>query len=1525
MKVAQQFSPLAAALAAILVYAHPTPARAEFPQLPGQAFHPPGPLLWYGAGYLFTPRDALRLCKDLRANNLAAAAAEPIYPDGFDQKIEIYSDCKRTSVVVVPEKTSLLLEIGNHYSLPPLTNDQGEPVPQYTYWAGTTNKFFPLKDDDEDVGKNLGCNDCSNVPVGNPVVINSSNKFQDEIDYAGAGGRGLAFHRFYNSAPEVKTIDIGENWRYSYSRSLQFRSSPTGVDLVTVHRDDGMQITFRKTGGLWAATSEVQMILRPILESGAPLLWELVNSANGSTETYDAQGRLVALDYLDGYNITLSYTAGLLSKIADPQGRSITIAHNSDGFVSSMTDPDGVRYEYTYGTPMLPTLPSFKERRLDKVVATSGYKRSYGYYTDTASYAFVLLTKIVDETGAIKATFGYNNSGDPTSTEHAGGAERYVIESGEGDRAEVTYANGLRMKYTFTTINGRRLVTIKERACTANACSAIAEFTYDANGFPDRANDFTGSTDYDYNAKGQVVQRIDAPNSRIARKTQTDWHPVFNEPIEERVYDLNDTLQAKRQWTYNSRGQQLTATQVEPVSGEVRTTTSSYCESADVQAARCPIVGQLIRVDGPRTDLSDVTLFSFYAQDDAGCAVANGSCGHRKGDVWKVTNPLGQVIEYLRYDRSGRSTAIKDASGVVVEVEFDSRGRVSRQIVRGDNPAVESDDSITTLEYDLAGRLKKTTDPDGVLIRFERDAAGRVTDVYNASGDRVHYTLDNEGRTNKTEVQDKAGNLTRALTTLRNQLGWVVTAKDAYDRATTTSHWKNGKPNYTTDALGTQSVQSTDELNRPSNTLLSVNKPPINRSFYYYDANGQLDMVTGDLGSQTVDYNHNSFGDLLSLTNPATGTTTSAYDSAGNLLSSTDAAGRVSNFTYDALGRKLTSSYPADATMNVTHSYDAAPLNCASDERFAIGKLARTVDSSGSTEYCHDRYGRISRKVQITNGKAFVSRYEYSKAGRLLAMTYPSGMRVAYGATSNGDVGSVAVTRAGQPTENLLTGIAYYPFGPAAQLTFGNGRILKRTFNLNYQPISIQDTSTDGLSLGFEFNEVGNLVTLRSADLSSPPIRKYEYDTINQLTAVKNGANDAPLKTYTYTPYTGDRSVEVTDGATSITATYASGTGRLMQWGAVARTYDASGNTTSKGGSALEWTYNATGRMSGVKVNGTTMATYRYNGTGERVQRQTGAVIDYTTYDTSGNVIGRYDSAGTPTQEIIWLGDTPIGVVAGGKLLYVQADHLGTPRVVLDPVRQKAVWKWDLAGDVFGGSLPNQDPDQDGQAFVFDLRFPGQQFDSVSGTHYNVQRDYDPSTGRYLQSDPIGLEGGMNTYTYVSSSPLLWSDPTGLLQWTDLPLVYLKDVVPGAPMQTWPTAPIDPFMPWTGARTAMDWTLGANCYCEDGQYRLKELTVEFNLIIHLRKSYSSVKSKRETIQDEFQHVRDVRAWAETAKNSATELEKTLQSSAFPSEAECKAKSSAELLNLMDKGARKVVAESAARYDGPNGSHRTYEL
>ena len=120
-----------------------------------------------------------------------------------------------------------------------------------------------------------------------------------------------------------------------------------------------------------------------------------------------------------------------------------------------------------------------------------------------------------------------------------------------------------------------------------------------------------------------------------------------------------------------------------------------------------------------------------------------------------------------------------------------------------------------------------------------------------------------------------------------------------------------------------------------------------------------------------------------------------------------------------------------------------------------------------------------------------------------------------------------------------------------------------------------------------------------------------------------------------------------------------------------------------------------------------------------------------------------------------------VGAGSGGvtSMYFIDADHLNTPRLVED-LSQQPVWKWEAA-EAFGDSVPNGVSSSG--TFVLNMRFPGQYFDQETGINYNNFRSYDPSTGKYVESDPLGLSGGMNSYAYVDGSPVSAFDFFGLL------------------------------------------------------------------------------------------------------------------------------------------------------------------
>ena len=1217
--------------------------------------------------------------------------------------------------------------------------------------------------------KNLGC--CVNRSplsgvLGNPINAGVANKIQTEVDYSGSGAFPLEFVRTYNSLFAPYTTSFYAYWVGNYDRALLPGAAP---DQVIVTRRDGKAYFFSIVADVGTTDADITDRLYRLRDgSGNVSGWRYVAS-NDEVELYDASGKLSLITNRDGFTQTLTYSdantsaaiakyPGELIAVTDPNGRSLRMTYDADNRLTTVTDPNGGVIRYTYDT----------RGNLSTRVDADGKTRTYLYNESGLNggnpYLFYWLTGIVGEDGIRYASYSYDYYGKAISTEHAGGVDKVSVNYNGTGGATVVDAHGASRTYAFTQMfQVPKLTSIQEPCPACVGGVGTRSVTLDSNGFANVATDTAGvATDYDYNARGLEARRIDsANNAATKRSSETDWHATLRVPTERRTYDSANALVSKNTWAYNARGQVLTSTATDPATpANTRTSTTTYCEQTDITAGTCPLLGLVTSTNGPRTDVADTTQFTYYPSDDASCASAPATCPHRKGDLWKVTNALGQVSETLAYDGAGRPRSVKDPNGVVTDLEYHPRGWLTARKVRGPNAGSDTDDAITRYEYTPTGLVSKITQPDGAYTSFGYDPAHRLTTITDNAGNQIVYTLDNAGQRTQEDTKDSGGALLRTLSRVYNQLGQLSTGKDAYNHATGYVYDAAGNLDTTTDALSTVTDHSYDPLGRLVQTLQDT--AGINaQTQFQYDALDRLTQVTDPKGLNTQ-YQYNGLGDLTQLTSPDTGITGYSYDSAGNRKTQTDARNETATYSYDALNRVVGIAY-SDTTLNVAYTYDTTQAVCQTGETFSAGRMTRMDDGSGHTRYCYDRRGNVVRKVQTTNGQVFTLVYGYTLANQLASVTYPSGLRVDYTHNALGQPSGVTVTQPGQPAQVLLTSVTYYPFGPAAELEYGDGRRLKRTHNQNYQPGVIEDVGPDGLSLGYEFDPVGNLIKLRKGDQSEPPLRAYDYDTLGRLTETRDGTSNALLQGYSYDA-TGNRTSKTDAGATQ-TYTYPSTSHRLSQVGATSRSYDAVGNTAAIGGTAKEFVYTAANRMGQVKQGGNAVMNYAYNGRGEQTRRYpttTSTAQTYASYDEAGHTVGVYDHTGNRIQEVIWLGDLPIGVIDTNKLHYVQADHLGTPRNVIDPVVEKSVWAWQLGNEAFGDSAPNQDPDNNGTAFVFDLRFPGQRYDAASGLNYNYFRDFESGTGRYVQSDPIGLEGGLSSFSYVLGRPLALFDAQGL-------------------------------------------------------------------------------------------------------------------------------------------------------------------
>lgn len=1179
----------------------------------------------------------------------------------------------------------------------------------------------------------------------NPCHPATGDKSRVEVDFE-FGER--AFARYYHSLGQLDDGYLSKGWSHSFSE----RVLPLAGAQALITPDGNYETLVYIPGSNLYRTKQDPGGVLEIVSGTGPVKYRYRTLA-GEVKEFNPAGRLIAIRSVQNpvRDIELSYVDERLAQVVDARGRSLNFSYAGDRLVR-IDLPDGNHVGYAYDGAGQLALADYG----------NGHVKQYHYGEQglAASDFSNLLTGITSEDGRRYASFGYDAYGRVTSSRlHADGGfvSSTTLDYVSSDTVKVvTDEHGLKT-YKFGAAPYRRMLSVSDGTGvvtntfvsdrltqSVDRKGLVANYSYD-QGFLAAAYEASGTAE-----QRRTVLARDADKRIIRRDVygKTGATEILRS-VELTTYDAAGRVAAtcRVEPSVPSALAYVCGSQVVPPSG-VRQTSNRYCEPSDVDQGRCPVVGLLKSVSHAGGDTAD---YHYYGADDLGCSV-DATCHYRKGDLWKVSNALGQVSEVLRYDGAGRVLSVKDANGVVTDLEYHPRGWLTARKVRGADDASEADDAITRIDYWPTGLVKQVTQPDGDYTTYEYDAAHRLTAVSDNAGHRIEYLLDNAGHRVKEDVKDAGGQLKRTLSRLYNQLGQLATVADAQANATDYGYDANGNLTGVTDALGRQTQHAYDPLNRLKRSLQDVGGIQAETKFEY-DVLDHLTKVTDPKGLATT-YAYNGLGDLLQLNSPDTGTTTYTYDGAGNRKTQTDARGVTTQYGYDALNRLVSIAYP-DSSLDVAYGYDTPPPACEAGERFSVGRLTRMQDGSGSTQYCHDRFGQVVRKVQTTNGVSLVLRYAYTRGGRLKSMTYPDGSTVDYVRDGQGNIREVGVARAGQPRQVLLHQASYHPFGPVAGWVYGDGRSMQRPLDMDYRPLSIEG-GTGGLALGFGYDDVGNLTALSSG---TPPPLTYGYDVLGRLTATRDGPTQALIDGYGYDK-TGNRLSHTTAAGTQAYA-YPADSHRLASVAGQVRSYDAVGNTLSNG--PREYVYSAANRMSQVKQGGLATMHYAYNGKGEQVRRHIGSGNVYTVYDEAGHWLGDYDGAGHALQQALWMDDLPVGLLANGQQLhYVQPDHLGTPRVVIEAARNVPVWRWDLKGEAFGGTPPEQDPDNDGTPFVFDMRFPGQRFDAASGLNYNYFRDYDASSGRYVQSDPIGLRGGIDTYGYISNTPLAGMDVNGL-------------------------------------------------------------------------------------------------------------------------------------------------------------------
>ncbi|WP_421794270.1 RHS repeat-associated core domain-containing protein [Hydrocarboniphaga effusa] len=939
---------------------------------------------------------------------------------------------------------------------------------------------------------------------------------------------------------------------------------------------------------------------------------------------------------------------------------------------------------------------------LQSVTFPDGEVHSFTYGS-VASGSFDLwgpLLNITNSSGISVKSWAYDNQNRVTATAGYGGENPQSISYLDAARRTVTNANGTRTVQFTTSGTGGPKYYINSNDVLCSACAnKVASSTLNASGQLETVTDFNGNiTRYEYSAGRDFATSITEGYGKPEAKTSTYQ---WHPTLSLPVSVVTGNLSSA--FTYDTSGNLLLETTTDSQSATSRTT--AYGRDA---------TGRVISIDGPRPGAVDTTLIDYYA------CTTGGKCGQ----VASITNAVGHVTHFNSYNGDGQVTQKTDPNGLVTTLTYWPSGLV-KEITEGSE--------VTKFEYWLGGLLKKVTYPNGFELSYLYNDKNRLTDIEDIDGNRIHYTLDLLGNETKVEIFDASNVLVKEEQRSYNALNQLWKITGAYSGEVTEFQYDgNGNLSAQTDPGALVTSSQYDAIGR----LTKVTNAAFGEANYAFNELSQNVSVQDPLNVLTQK-THNAFGDVLQNLSLDAGSNSASYDLAGNVISATDAKNQTTTYTYDGLNRLTSVTYAGAASISLVWDQNDAPHG------YGLGHLTSMSDASGSTNWKYDLHGRVVQKSQVTDGITLVTSYAYDAVtGQLTGLTLPSGRSISY-AYSNGKLVSIK-----RGSSNLLTGISYAPTGEVKSWTFGNGQIVTRGVDLDGRIVSDAVTS----SIIYDANSRITSYTLGNLSLLTGT-HSVTYDDLSRVTSHTNGAT---YEQFTYDA-NGNRQSKTLNGA-GTTYTIATGNNRLTKIGGATVNNDANGSRISYGNRS--YSYDSAGRLSAYSLNSQT-GSYVYNGLGQRVKKISNGTVTIFLYDEEGRMLGEYESTGTPRRETVYLENTPVVVFKAQTTptYYVLADWRGAPRQVNDSLGQ-AVWVWDP--NPFGEGAPDNNPLNLSSTFRYDLRYPGQYNDSESGLFYNYYRDYDPLTGRYIQADPIGLEGGLNVFSYVAGNPLNAIDPLGL-------------------------------------------------------------------------------------------------------------------------------------------------------------------
>lgn len=1193
------------------------------------------------------------------------------------------------------------------------------------------------------------------LSTATPILPATSEKYRSETDWSDSGPSPLSFTRTYRSNWTYDTTrtgnPLGQAWSHNHSTRLSATpaTAPLGVAITTA---EGYVRTFGRLAGAttWSASNSADTLVQQ--SSGS---WTYHRADDDTTLSFDGSGKLQTEANRNGWAIAYTYNgSGQLTSVTNGFGRTLTLAYNGAGQLTTVTTPDGRVIAYGYdGTG-----------RLSSVLYPDGKARSFVY--ENASFPQGL-TGIFDEAGARWGTFAYDSTGRAISTQLAGSVNSYQVSYPSASAATVVDPLGTSRNYTYGTMLGKLAVT-KGSLPSGDGKSDSFSRVQDANGLITSDMDFKGAvttTTWDTTRRlpTTVVYASGTPD---ARTVTTQWHATFALPV--LVTEAGRTTA----YTYDTLGNTLSKTVTDTATNKTQLWQWTYTPQGLVNTQTEP--------NGAVTSYTYDLL----------------------GNVLTSTNALGHVTSYT-YDSANRVVSTTAPNGLVTGYTYDARDRLLTQTVGG---------QTTTLTYKPYGTVETITLPTGLVLTYTYDAAHRLTGWSNNRGESGSYTLDGMGNRTAEQIKDGAGNVAWNTARTINNINRLSAKTEGPNQTSAFGYDANGELITATNGLSQSTNYGLDNLRRVKAVTDATNATATLK----YNA---LDAVTEakDFKGVATAYTRDAQGNATTEASADVGSASTQYDNLGLPSQITDALGQATTITRDALGRPTSLVFADGKTTTLRYDLTANSKGYLSEIVDRSGTTEYTRDAFGRVTL---------KKQTLINGSVQQVSYGYNANGTLASIGYPNGATLThlYDATGrlaglnwNGNplVTGVAWNPLGQPAAwtwafanpAVAASRVYDTAGRLTTTEFSSyvydaaGRITSLTQNL-YQP-GDTDPAHNTISLAPQtwsvgYNNVGRITSFNATGNTAG----FGYDTNgnrNSSTRAVNGVSTS--RTYTV----GAASNQLTgftqsiNGASNTSVTYG---------------YNANGDLVSDG--LRSYTYDAEGRL-GASTTGATDASpttrYAHNALGQRVFKTEPlyppsqgnaadpgfmqSLIAFFTklwspannqaeqlgyayvYNEQGTLIAEVGSGGTNSagqSQYIYLptanGPMPIAAIVNGSTFAVHSDHLNTPRKLTNADGQ-AVWQWSysafgedkptLGRNRFANPEATPNPGSTNLSEVkFNLRYPGQYADEESGLFYNGFRTYSPTTGRYTQGDPIGLDGGWNRFGYVGGNPLTYSDPKGL-------------------------------------------------------------------------------------------------------------------------------------------------------------------